>query len=855
MKKRLICILTLITILFSVFPIATSASDNSDGAFDLLDALSVGDFNKNDQTINRGQFVSAISDVINYNNRPGPKNGIFSDVTSADKYSGAVYSIYEMGFISGYSDGAFKAESPILFDHAAKVLVSALGYDIIAQNKGGYPGGYFAVANELKLFDGTTKAFGENLTASDAAIFIENALNCEVMAQSSFGSTGVYETQEGRTFLYEYAKIKKINGVVSDNGYTSLIGESKAGEGYVIIDGEKYDVSNSFAGEYFGYRVDAYVTCDDATVGKVLFVSPDADTKVLSISAERLLADDSDFSTENIVYNDVHGDKTKAKISLGADVIYNGVAYNDLKEEDLNLSFGDILLIDNSDESGYDVVVINAVEIIVVEAINLTTETIYSTDGQKFELGSAESFVVYRDGIKTDLSAIKPFDTVRASISLDKRVVTLDVCSERIIGKVDEYNSSLRSVKINGEFYHVSTDELMASIELGKEYEFCLDSKKNIVATIGETRASNTAGIVIASSVGQGLDSSVKVKIFTQNGRMEIFECSNRIVIDGQSDLSDAEIASYIENNMKHKLASYKLDGDKKIRELSLPYKGSPASHQNHEDLRIDYDANEGVYYSASQKNFGGKFVVDSTTVVFEVPASDMTQYDDYRTRNLTGFGSNDLCKIEAYSVGAEDGISDYIIYKSDIGAFANDSNPFVVDEITSILNDDGDPVEKITGFSYKGAVEYISGEADAFTSKGIKPGDIVRCVVDSKNVCRNTEKIVDGENKQLLITPKTSFFSSPRMILLNVYSRYGNILNCTTTDLSGNYDENEVLSKIEKQVVSGFAIYVVNMSEKDIVRPGTASDIYSYETVGESYSKVFVHTYSGASRLMVIYQ
>ena len=854
MKKRIFTLLLLTTFLFSSFTFTASAdTTDSSYAIDVLSSLSIGDFNKSDDTVTRERFALAVSDIINYNSRPSTKNGVFTDVTAENKYSGAVYSLYEMGYISGYGNSVFGAKDCIIYEQAVKILVSVLGYDMIAQSKGGYPFGYINVANSVGVLDGVSKSLGETLTAIEAATLIENAINCNVMLQTEFGDTAVYEAKDGVTLLYECAKIRKVTGVVNDNGYTSLVGNSNISEGFIAIDGAKYEDEHGFGEEYLGLKVDAYVTCDLSGNNKILYLIPSSECSQLTITAERLLCDDSSFTTENIIYNDVHGEKQRAKISLDADVIYNGVAYADLKAEDMNIDFGEILLVENTGDSYYDVVLINAIEILIVDATNIDDEILYSIDGTRLNIDDSNKIAVFRDGTLSDLSSLNYFDVVRASVSLDKKVITLDVSSAKITGKIEEYAPSLNSVKINGNYYHVADDILMSQIEFGKEYQFALDSLKNIVAIIGETRSSNTAGIVIDAKEKSDLESNVYVKIFTQNGRMEIFEFADKFLLDGQSELSGQEMVSYIENNMKHKLASYKLNSDHKLVELMLPYENVPQTYQDYEDIRVDYNGKDTVAYSASQKNFGGKAVIDGSTVIFEVPLKDITAYDDYKTINVNGFSSNYYYTIEAYSVGYEDGVSDYIIYRSDSG-FLNEDHPLVVSEMSLVINEDGDEVERIKGFNYKGAVEYVGKTSDVFKSKSVKEGDIIRCVVDANGVCRNVEKVVDGESKTLQISPK-SFFSSPRMVMLNVYSRYGNVLNCTTTDLSSSFKESDVLGSLEKQVVAGFTIYVVDKEAKEIVKSGTSGDIFTYETVGEEYSKIFVHTYSGGSRMMVIYK
>ena len=58
-----------------------------------------------------------------------------------------------VGVTGGIGNGMFGPEDPVTYEQAVKMIVSALGYDLVANNKGGYPTGYLAVASS----EGITK--------------------------------------------------------------------------------------------------------------------------------------------------------------------------------------------------------------------------------------------------------------------------------------------------------------------------------------------------------------------------------------------------------------------------------------------------------------------------------------------------------------------------------------------------------------------------------------------------------------------------------------------------------------------------------------------------------------------------
>lgn len=103
------------------------------------------------------------------------------------------------------SDTEFGAENPVTFNQAVKMLVSMLGYQAKAEEGGGYPDGYIAVAGGLGILEGADIADRE-LTRAEAAGLIYSSLN-----------TGVLKT-EGDTETTG-------DDLLTALGYTSVMGE------------------------------------------------------------------------------------------------------------------------------------------------------------------------------------------------------------------------------------------------------------------------------------------------------------------------------------------------------------------------------------------------------------------------------------------------------------------------------------------------------------------------------------------------------------------------------------------------------------------------------------------------------
>ncbi len=73
-----------------------------------------------------------------------------------------------MGMINGYPGQVFRPAQTPTVNEAVALLVRAFGYGYMADDKGGFPGGYMAAARELGIFDeGSTVKGPQSISAAD----------------------------------------------------------------------------------------------------------------------------------------------------------------------------------------------------------------------------------------------------------------------------------------------------------------------------------------------------------------------------------------------------------------------------------------------------------------------------------------------------------------------------------------------------------------------------------------------------------------------------------------------------------------------------------------------------------------
>ncbi len=815
----------------------------------VLNALNIGDFTDGDAYVTRGQFVSAVSDIMNYYQRPAPKDGVFEDVSKDSQYSGGIYFAHDIKIISGYG-GTFGIDDIITYEEAIKILVSAMGYDYIASQKGGFPHGYIIIATQNDITEGISLNIGDELKASDVSALIVNAMNAPVLRQNGAGSNQSYEATQGRSFLYEYSKISLTNGVLTDDGLSSLWASSSVGEGKSTIDNITYNSNGIDTSKFLGCYVDAYIRYDSGK-NDIIYISEGEMSNTFEIPVNRLLYDEEEFSLTNIIYENVYGKVSKAKISDTADYIYNGMAYADIHASDLNIKSGKLILIDNTGDNIYDVVHVDARRVFVVSGVSENSETIYTKEGLPVKLDTADKAVIYRNGVKADLKDVAAWDVASTAASIDGKIITVNVSSKRLRGKVEAIDKDIKTICVNGDYYSLYNASIINLIKLGREYEFCLDSSMNIVSIYDSALDTSLVGIVADAEIENGIDSSLKVQIYNAGGQFAVYDIGKYAKINEQTGLSQTDARDYILSNLKGNIAVYELDSNGKIKFICSP--DGTIDALNGYGLVTDYNAAVELSYIKSAMNFDGKIVVDESTVFFGIP-SDTTDLKSYSVFDSSELVNGRKYSIKAYHYGQYDGISDYaIVIPNDV--FDAYNQPFVVEKISKVVNSEGEAVECVYGYTYSDKVKKYSESSNLFSDNNVKIGDVIRCRSNSKGQAIEIEKICDAGILNTSVTGAGSTYNaSPRFLAMNVYNKFGNILECTTESLSGTIDEEDVKNNIEKHVIKTGKIYKLENGKTNTLKEVSVNDIMDYKSIGSEYSRVFIYSYSGVVRMVVVY-
>ncbi len=185
--KKLIALIMSFTVFTSVSAFAAQPSDEVVSDLAKYNIISDTSDLRPDDNITRAEVVKMLCEMDGYN--PDVQmNSIFTDVPASHWAAVYITAGYYDGMINGYGDGTFRPEQNVTQNELQTMIVSLLGYDLLAESDifgydpmtmkaYGYPDGYATVAHMLGIlenvdFDGDAPA-----TRADAMQMIYNALD------------------------------------------------------------------------------------------------------------------------------------------------------------------------------------------------------------------------------------------------------------------------------------------------------------------------------------------------------------------------------------------------------------------------------------------------------------------------------------------------------------------------------------------------------------------------------------------------------------------------------------------------------------------------------------------------------
>ena len=168
-------------------------------AFEILKGDEYGRLNleSNVTRAEMAQFIINMLCLRNASNNYVPIDNKFTDVPESHWAYNTIHFAKQIGHINGMGNDMFAPDANVTFEQAVKMIVSILGYQTLAEERGGYPHGYIQVASIIGLTENMDFANSDYATREDICDLLLSALYLPVRQQTVFGSEPEYAIMNG----------------------------------------------------------------------------------------------------------------------------------------------------------------------------------------------------------------------------------------------------------------------------------------------------------------------------------------------------------------------------------------------------------------------------------------------------------------------------------------------------------------------------------------------------------------------------------------------------------------------------------------------------------------------------------
>ncbi|MDD6484253.1 MAG: hypothetical protein PUF72_06745 [Clostridiales bacterium] len=778
----------------------------------------------------------------------------FSDIDESDPMAAVAYNAHILGLLGDEKE--FKSDKTATTEDASKMILNLLGYGKVAN------GAYARYASEVGLTKNMPQGTGFNEAGLTAMLY--NALDIELMQWVPEGAKEKYTTVKGETYMTKILDAGKGKGLVNANQFTGLSGEKIAGVGDVKIDGELYKSGTLPADSYLGNLVEFYYRNTDDDQKQLVYIRLNKEDSVLEFDAENIV------SFEDMTYTYETGPKLDrkrtAQVAADADVIYNGKAL-DGDFDCYTPEQGSIKLINNDGNSEYEIVIITDYDVVTVSTVDKTKGIIsskYSNKEYKVDLyAQYPSYqVILADGTVKKLSDITKYSTVFIAQSMDKTVTTIIMSEKQITGSVESYTDD--TVVIAGITYDVTPDFLKYNTIKPLSYgTFYLDPKGRIGYYDAMNGTDTKAGYLVkfGQNTDTGEDNMLYLKIFTENGKMEVYSTASKYYYtDGNGSLikkkanNAREVLDALEYGKSDELGGgqlilYKLNSDGFVSEIEIAAK-------NTDDLAVsDTLDKSGILRQMTAKNTqthkGGQFLLSArykdNVKVFKIP-SDLSKSNMFAAysgmTNCFEWNKEYTYVPFAKTVNAE--AADYVLAFLSGGGTVDKNTVFAVEDVLNSINSDNEPVKLIKGLWGTTSKSFMLDEATS--ENDINSGDILRLGFDDAGNVNALEKAFDIEKRN--VGTNGSLTEEYYAYVANAYDFKGNTLRVTTKDPLAVVAKSELINTFT-DVMPQILHYNADVKKFEVT---DYTSIKTYKDYPDSYSTVFAWFRYADHKMMVVY-
>ena len=550
--KRIFSLALAGTMLAGMLTVGASAADFTDAdsiknneAVDTMVALNIingkddGSFAP-EATVTRAEMAKMITIMLNGGSEPAltasASNAKFTDIGGhwAQKY---IEYCVSQNVIAGRGDGTFAPDATVTGTEAAKMALTALGYNSEVFNFTGidWQVNVNAAANapSANLYDGLrTIDPSQGLSRDNAAQMLYNALDANVVEITyNITSNGVetgYVISDKKTMMTERFGAVKVVGIITSNEIATIGADTAEDKGETVIKLINEDDVKTFGSDSMTLKV----STDASVLGRTVsaYVKSNAKASGADVMGSVVLTNDDKVVT-NTSGKDLAELAKDNKLTIPASV----KAGKDYTATEADPAAGDTtIMIDNNGDKKVDYIFVVTYQVAQISKIDTKNEKVTFKGLTGVTRVDFEDVIDYEDFEEDDYVLVNTFGgnyylTAPETVEGELTEYKVNDDSEATKLTIDSTTYDVSAVEVN------ATTELTSAKTLGEanletEAVFYLDANGKIVAMGEAKEAAAQYAISWGGASGNKIDNN-RIKLTLEDGTTAVY------TVDSKSDV------------------------------------------------------------------------------------------------------------------------------------------------------------------------------------------------------------------------------------------------------------------------------------------------------------------------------
>ncbi len=735
--KKLISALVSATMLLTVMATSVFAAVPSDvigteyeEAAQLLGVLDImvgdketGSFRPED-TIIRSEGARVAISALGLQSVADTSNGPtkYPDVVENHWANGFINVATNQNLVVGDDVGTFRPDDTISYAEFVTIMVRALGYEPQALSKGGFPTGYLVTASNIGLTKGVPGNADDGINRGDVARIVFNAMTIKLMEQVGFGNNISYEVVD-KTLLKEYLEVDKITGQVLAVGTSAINGDSNLRDDQIQIDDKIYSIGEADVREILGFNVDAYIR-ENNSGEKILLLARPVDGLNDSVKVD---ADDIEeiVNEEDSKVLRYWVDKENDRNPKKLTIATDAkVMYNGKAGsfDDFKMISSGSITVLDSDSNGEYDIVF------VNETVNYVVEEVYENTHKIVDKYGQKTLVLDPEDTNLTFSIAKGSEFINLSDLSEWDVLTVTQSKDEDFIYIEVSNEKVTGKVTEKDDEKVYIDGQGYRIASNYANSIDLNDEGTFYLDVQGKIAAVDADATISTNYAY-LNTIQKAAGIEKALELELF------TKDGERKL--LKTATKIRVNGKSnmtpdealsaigqtaQLITFEVNSDGNVHRINTATDTSGNIDEDNFSKNLTLD--DAVFKSASNKlvKDGKSVTVTDETVVFDIPTGK-TDTTDYSVRDLSFFVNDDTYNVVVFDM-QEDLTAGVIIVTSSTGEADEASDVLVVDRITQVKDEDGMDIEKLYAVQGGKTVTYTTEETGILVKQQVVAHD-----------------------------------------------------------------------------------------------------------------------------------